>query len=72
MLGIFFIFGIMLFVRKINGFLDKDAQTQSIQQNAAKGVIINYLPIVFHIVICLLIIFSLLSFNFLDEEKIAA
>ena len=70
MIGIFFNFTIMVFIRKINTFLGNDREALSISNQASKGVIINYLPFVFHVVISLLIITSLFSTKLLDDEKI--
>lgn len=70
MFGIFFIFTIMVFIRKINTILEKDSNELLVNNQTSKSVIINYLPFVFHIVIVLLIIFSLFSIKLLDDEKI--
>jgi hypothetical protein len=72
MLGIFFIFSIMLFVRKINSFLNKDAATPFIQNQSSNNIIINYLPLVFHGIIVLFIVGSIFSANLLTEDSVMA
>ncbi len=72
MLGIFFIFSIMLFVRKINSFLDRDASASIFQKQASNNIIINYLPLVFHITIILFIVISIFSANLLTEDRVMA
>lgn len=72
MLGIFFIFSIMLFVRKINSFLDKGAATTIIQEQSSNNIIVNYLPLVFHVIIVLFIAVSIFSAKVLTEDRVMA
>ncbi len=66
----FFIFFIIFFVNKANNYLAKDTSIASLSEVKNAKAIPNYLPFVFHMVIALLVIATLFSYNFLSEDRV--
>ena len=69
-MGIFFIFFIITIIRKMNNFLEKETEAVNNETETTQSPIKNYLPIVFHTTIALLIIITLFFTNVLSNEKI--
>lgn len=69
-MGIFFIFVIMAIIRSANNFVEKDKQPSALPEHLNGGRLPNYLPFVFHVVICVLILITLFSVKVLSEERI--
>lgn len=69
-MGIFFIFFIIIIIQKLNSFLDKEVDVINNNSGLVQNPLKNYLPIVFHATIALLIIVTLFFINVLSDEKI--
>lgn len=69
-MGIFFIFFIIAIIRKANSFLEKETEAIHKQTETTQNPIKNYLPIVFHSTIAILIIATLFFVNVLTDERI--
>lgn len=69
-MGIFFIFLMMVIVSSANNFVEKNDQQPALPETLNSNRLQNYLPFVFHIVICILILITLFSVKVLNEERV--
>jgi len=69
LMGFIFIFFIIAIVRRVNNIIDREGQV--IDSSAmGKDKLTNYFPFVFHVVMALIILLTLLSVKILTEERI--
>ena len=68
----FSLFILLVGIRMMNKYLDKDAEKLALTQNpnTENGIIENYFPIIFHSTIIVLILISFLKQGILTDEKI--
>ena len=69
-MGIFFIFVIMAIITSANKFVEKNSQQSALPKTLNGNKLQNYLPFVFHIIICTLVLITLFSVEVLSEERI--
>ncbi len=70
-MGLFFIFFIIAIIRSANNFVEENSQTSALPANLNGGTLANYLPLVFHVVICILILITLFAVEVISEERVS-
>ena len=63
---------VYLLIRTANKYLDKDSYKHIDNPYTEEKKIENYYPLVFHIIIALLVVFSIFSSGFIDNDRIHA
>ncbi|WAC39957.1 hypothetical protein [Pedobacter sp. SL55] len=70
-MGLFFIFFIIAIIRSANNFVEENNQTSALPANLTGSTLANYLPLVFHVVICVLILVTLFAVEVISEERVS-
>ena len=69
-MGLFLIFLLLIFIRRMTNFVDKDSEIALSNFKANQSIIPNYFSLVFHIVMAIVIIITILSIELLNTQQI--